>query len=379
MKKVFMYVNFTTYDMTIGISKKIRSEIDTLRIMGYEVWYCGYIKKGVAIFDPNDKIYVQKQYHISNRLYFRLRRFFLIHISSQFLKQEKFDIGYLRWCAFDPPYLKMLKRMKNKGGATILMESLGYFPGIVMHGLNGRYEKFWTVLNQKIAGRYIDLVLTEGNFDSMWGKPAIEFGMGVDVENITKHSYSGKKDEYHFITVANETRYHGYDRLIKSLDRYYMEKASPYIYIHFVGEISQNTKSLVNDKIKDYIVFHGKLSGEALDYVFAASNIAVGPVAQYRVGGKKDTGLKTKEYFARGIPYFYSGHEEEKLKNFKYIYQVPDDDSPIDFREIIRFYQSIDVELASKAMREYALNHYSWSGKYQKVFAYMKEKGMKYE
>lgn len=378
MKKVFMYVNFTTYDMTIGISKKIRSEIDTLRKMGYEVWYCGYIKMGVAIFNHNDSIYIQKKYRISNRLYMSLRRFFLIHITNQFLNQEKFDIGYLRWCAFDPPYLKMLKRLKNTG-ATILMESLGYFPGVVLHGMNGKYEKFWTVLNQKLAAKYIDLVLTEGKFDSMWGKPAMEFGMGVDVENITKHIYTGKNDEYHFITVANETLYHGYDRLIKSLDRYYMENNFPYIFIHFVGEISENTKALVSDKIKNYIIFHGKLSGEALDSVFAAANIAVGPVAQYRVGGKKDTGLKTKEYFARGIPYFYSGNEEEKLKDFKYIYQVPDDHSLLDFKEIINFYQSIDTDAAAKMMREYALNNYSWNVKFQKVFAYMKEKGLKYE
>jgi len=30
-------------------------------------------------------------------------------------------------------------------------------------------------------------------------------------------------------------------------------------------------------------------------------------------------------------------------------------------------------------MREYALNNYSWNVKFQKVFAYMKEKGLKYE
>ena len=60
--------------------------------------------------------------------------------------------------------------------------------------------------------------------------------MGVDVENITKHIYTGKNDEYHFITVANETLYHGYDRLIKSLDRYYMENNFPYIFIHFVNK-----------------------------------------------------------------------------------------------------------------------------------------------
>lgn len=368
MKKFFLFVNYTPYDKSIGITKKIFSEIRSLRNMQYEVFYSAYTKTGVAIYDNNDQIIIKHDYLLPN-LEKKLRRFYLIALCNRYLKGETFDYCLLRWDAFDQLYLTMLKRMK-RGGATILMETLSYFPGMKFaKSLGGYYLKYYTDKNSSIASRYIDLALTEGKLEDVWGVPAVEFGMGVDTQEIIPHVYVGEKDEYHIISVANETGYHGYDRLLNSLEAYYKSNGKKKIFIHLVGVMFDTTIELSkNELISEYVILCGKKTGKELDDIYSKCNIAAGPLAQFRAGGKKDTGLKTKEYFARGIPYFYAGVEDEELENFPYIYQISDDESLIDFDEIISFYETIkDKEIVS-SMRNYALQQYSWEKKFLKVF-----------
>ena len=61
MKKLFFYGNIHVDDLSIGITKKVFSQIDTLKNLGFEVYYTGYLKNGVAIFNSNDEL-VKKKY-----------------------------------------------------------------------------------------------------------------------------------------------------------------------------------------------------------------------------------------------------------------------------------------------------------------------------
>ena len=62
MKVIFFYTNFRTYDFTLGITRKVYSEIDAFRKKGYRVFYSGYLVDGVAIFDNENNIMVKKFY-----------------------------------------------------------------------------------------------------------------------------------------------------------------------------------------------------------------------------------------------------------------------------------------------------------------------------
>ncbi len=368
-KKIFLYVNYSPEDKSKGITKKIFSEIKSLRKMGLKVFYCAYFSDGVAIFNNQDKIILEKKYKIKEEKIRKvIRRFLLINLSTDFLKMNKFDFYLLRWCAFDESYLRLLREMKKRGG-KVMLESLGYFPGMHSKGFKSKYILLCTKFNKKRASKYIDLILSEGKFETIFGVKAIEFGMGVDIETIKPHNYKGFNDEYNLLSVANETIYHGYDRLIKSLSNYYKNGGSKKIYLHLVGVVSASTKKLVcSINVSEYVFFYGKQYGKALELIYNKCNIGIGPLGQHRIGGKKDTGLKTKEYFAKGLPYFYSGDESANLKDFPYIYQVSSDENLIDLNEICNFYVNIRDENIVNNMREYAIKNYSWINKFKIVF-----------
>lgn len=63
---IFFYANFRTYDFTLGITRKVFSEIASFRKIGYKVYYSGYLKDGVAIFDNESNIVLKKKYPFKN-------------------------------------------------------------------------------------------------------------------------------------------------------------------------------------------------------------------------------------------------------------------------------------------------------------------------
>lgn len=359
-----MFANYTPSDKSIGITKKITSEIKTLRSFGYEVFYTAYEKEGVVIYDNNDYIVFRRKFPFkSKKLNQIIRYFWLEYVSKKYLeKNNSFTIGYIR---LGPPnfiFFKILDLLKN-GGAKIIVESLAYFPGIKYSSIKGKYIQFMHKINHKKFKKYLEYFLIEGNFKEMYDVPCYSMNMGVEVETIKPHTYYGNKDELNLISVANENTYHAYDRIIKSVYNYINNGGKIKVYIHFVGTISEKTRMLIKQlNLEKYIILYGKKSGKELDDIYNLCNVGLGPFGQHRVGGKKDTGLKTKEYFAKGLPYIFSGEEPTVPDNYRYIYHFSSNESLIDFDKVWFFYQTyVNDKDVVKNMRNFALNNYSWN------------------
>ncbi|WP_418667977.1 hypothetical protein [Allofournierella sp.] len=373
-KKILMVVNYEKNDRSVGITKKIEGEIQTLRAMGARVVYSAYESNGVCIWNEYDELLWHRPWSIKNSYYIKkFRRFELIKTINDFLKlkKETFDIGYLRYLGFDGSFIKILKKMKQQK-MVILLESLSWVPGTKIWGrsLGWAYIGIFTILNGKKAGKYLDLVLEEGSYETMFGCKAIPFGNGVVVDNYEKHRYLGQSNALNLISVANETVYHGYDRLIYSIYCYYKNPRDYSVKLYLVGEISDKTKDLVKKlKLENQVVLCGKNHGEELDNIYKKCNMAVGPLGQHRVGGKKDTGLKTKEYFARGIPYFYAGEERLIPPNYPFVMEVPSDESSIDFEQVFCFWKQVEkIQNHAEQMRKFAKENYSWKKIMKDVF-----------
>lgn len=361
VKKIFMFANYTPSDDSIGITKKIRSEIYTLRKMGMEVWYTGYESNAVSIFDNNDVVIVRKPYPFPITLFkSKIRYSWLEKTALKYLKQNSdFDLGYFRLGPPNGLLFKMFDILK-RNGAKIIAESLAYFPGIKYSSLGGKYIMYCFDRNGHKFKDYLSYFLCEGNFNEMFDVPAFTMNMGVDVEHIKPHHYRGREDELNLISVANENVYHAYDRIIESIHAY---KGDKKVKVHLVGTISDSTKALINKYgLEEKIVLYGKRRGKELDDIYDKCNVGLGPFGQHRVGGKKDTGLKTKEYFAKGLPYIFSGEEPTVPCDYPYICQFPSDESPIDFEKVWAFYQSYSNNpTVVSYMREFASNNYSWN------------------
>ena len=366
-KKVFMVVNYSPTDRSIGVTKKISGVINALRRKSMEVYYTAYGNTGIEIYNNNDEKIMEYSYSTNlSSLQKVFRRFDLLKAARQYVakREEAIDLLFIRWLGFDIPYLRLLKTVKRKKNAFVMVDMHSYFDGIKFSSIKGRYMVSSTKLFSSYAVRYIDTMLTEGNVEQLFGKRTIHAAIGIETDYLREHHYSGRKDEINMISVANELPYHGYDRLLRSMAEYYSNgsKEKLRINLHLVGVLSEETKRYIEEsQLAPYVMQYGKLAGEQLFDIYDKANMAVGPLGQHRVGGKKGTGLKTKEYIGIGIPYFYSGEDVSIPENFPYALRVPSDERMIDFDEIIAFYQSYCcVPDVSDNMRNYARKNFSW-------------------
>lgn len=358
MKKVFMCVNYPSFNSAIGISKKICSQIDAFQTIGYDVTYSAYLEDGVAIFE-NGEIVLKENYprFFSKNIINKIKYFYLMNICSRYLKEKKFDLGFIRWSAIDFSFLRVIKPMKINCG-MVIMDCHGYFPNYNPRSVTGKYIKKQTIKHSAELNGLVDLVLTETKQTSIFGIQAMPMDTGIDVDKYEPHKYVGNKKEIHMISVANEQDYHGYDRIIRGV----ADSNNVNVFLHLVGKMSENTSKLVSElNMENRIFLHGYQTGSALNEIYTKCNIGVGPLAPHRIGGKEGTGIKTKEYFALGLPYFYAGRELLVPDDYPYVYKVPADDSPINIDEIIEFYNRIkyDKNMVGN-MRNFARENYSW-------------------
>lgn len=359
MKRLFMCVNYPLNNPSIGLSKKIKMQIEAFESLGYDVFYSAYIENGVAIFHKNEILL--KQNYKSQTLNNLLRRFQLMHLCKRFIKTQRFKLGFLRWDAVDKTFLDIVKLL-DKNCDKVLMDCHGYFKGYNIPGLKGYYTKYMTILNSNKLSKYIDFCLTESKNNQVFNIPAMCIDTGITIDNYKLHQYMGDKNELNMISVATETIYHGYDRIIQGLYEF-KKNHKEKVYLHFVGKVSDKTKKLIYQlNLENYIFLYGYQNGKNLEKIYTMCNIGIGPLAPHRVGGKEGTGIKTKEYFAIGLPYFFAGQELLVPENYQYIMKIESSDSPIDIQKIFEFYNTIKNDSnMQKNMRDFARKHYSWT------------------
>lgn len=373
--KLFMCVNYPKYNPAIGISKKICAQIETFQKMGYEVTYSAYTENSIEIYKGNEKV-LEKKFpkFMPSQLYGTIRSGELMKTCVQYLKKSEvnYDLGFIRWHAVDNHFLMVVKQLDSKCN-KVLMDCHGYHLNYQGKTLKGKYIKYFTNRNAHKLPQYIDQCLVEFKGDSVFGIPALSIDTGIDVDKYQPHRYIGDLDAVEMVSVANETSYHGYDRIIRGLAEY---KGNRDVHLHLVGKMSDKTVQLVSELgVSDKVFLHGYQTGKALDDVYAKSNIGVGPLAPHRIGGKQGTGIKTKEYFAIGLPYFYAGQELLVPLDYPYVLRFDADDSPIDVSAVIKFHDKLkDDHNIQDNMRAFARENYSWLKIFSKAIEQMESR-----
>ena len=353
-----MCVNYPQFNMAIGISKKINMQIETLKSLGFDVYYSEYLEDGIAIC--HDGEIIEKKIYKNKKLNGFLRRFRLLYECNHFLIGKHFNLGFIRWDPVDSLFLKVLYNL-NRSCDKVIMDFHGYFPNYSGRGLKGKYTKITTNLNGHKMASYIDYGIVELKNTEVFGIRTLPTDTSIDVDNYQPHRYIGNSNELNLISVSNETAYHGYDRIIRGIYEYKKNDNSRTVKLHLVGKMTEKTKGLIDKyNLNNEVILYGYQSGNELQKIYEKCNIAVGPLAPHRVGGKQGTGIKTKEYFAVGIPYFYAGNELLVPDDYKYVLKLKANDSAIDINEIIDFYDSIkeDSKIVDE-MRNFARNNYS--------------------
>ena len=294
-------------------------------------------------------------------------------LCTQYLIGKHFTVGFVRWDSVDKAFLKMLSMMRNACD-KVLMDFHGYFEGVKASNVKGLYTVYTTRWNGGKLKKYVDYGLTESKSKSLFGIDVMSIDTGIDVSKYRPHVYKGSKDVISMISVANERSYHGYDRIIRGLGDYYKTNDKIKVDLHLVGVMSEGTIKLVEKYgVKDHVYLHGYQTGEELERIYSQCNIGVGPLAPHRVGGKEGTGIKTKEYFAIGLPYFYAGNELLVPKDYPYVLKFDADETPINIKKITEFYNDVKVNKSnvSEQMRDFAREHFSWEKMLGQAFEHL--------
>jgi len=204
-------------------------------------------------------------------------------------------------------------------------------------------------------------------------KPHITIGNGFNVDSVPVRRpipFTGR--ELHLLCVANVSRWHGLDRLLRGLGSY---RGPTRITLHIAGDGSElsSLKKIIDELgISGQVIFHGFTTGKDLDDLFNTCHIAVGSLGLHRIALTEASILKAREYCARGIPYIIACADPDFPADFPYVHRISADESPVHIESIIEFAQSVyqDTDHPQK-MRAYAVGHLDWSVKMKILKAFL--------
>ena len=175
---------------------------------------------------------------------------------------------------------------------------------------------------------------------------------------------------------------HGYDRMIAGMRKYYENEQKPRnVYFHVVGtgEYLDSYKKLAaeSEALKDRVIFYGRKTGKELDEIYAGCNMAVAHLATHRIGLYQMSSLKSREYVARGIPMVSSSMLDTcNADTEKYFLFVPEDETPVDIREIVQFYDTVYAEEnVHEKIRSTFYGLCDWDHTFAPIREYLSEEG----
>lgn len=135
-----------------------------------------------------------------------------------------------------------------------------------------------------------------------------------------------------------------------------------------VGKMTKKTMNLIKKyNMSEYIKYLGIKCGEELDNIFDYADIGIGILAPYRRNSSLGTGLKTKEYMARGLPIVYAGKSISIKGECNFIYSLPNNNSIIDINSIIDFYNNIYTITDMHYQIRNLVSNLTWENQFEKM------------
>ncbi len=299
------------------------------------------------------------------------------------------DFYYIRCMVGDWHFTHFLKTLrKNNKKAKILLE-FPDFPATYFMTVSLLYRLIYLpdlikdLISHRQYRKYVDRVTMLDTRKEVYGIPVIRFMNGVNIDQVKKKKPSDV-DRIKLIAVAAMKPFHGYERIIEGLHRYYLNGGDRQIELNLVGgddtpmtEISKYKELVDKYGLHDKVIFHGVKEGEELDTVYDECNIAIGSLAMFRFGYfDQVSSLKTREYLAKGLPLIAGNPIDVIEEGFPYFLKYSNDDSAIDIDRLVEFYDSIYKDVPEQTVidtiRRYAEEHCDTTATMKDVIDFIK-------
>jgi hypothetical protein len=271
---------------------------------------------------------------------------------DKFLPDKFFtaDFYYFRFFGANFTFISLLKKIKKNKKTKIIIEIPTYPYDFDIKKFSGliKFTFLLDKLLRKKIKKYVDRIITTSFEKYIFEVPTLHFSNGIDCSSIPVNNPSlHREDEINLIAVAKFSYHHAYERLIIGLSEYYKRKnkiSTPGVFLHLVGaggELGLYKKLVESFKLEKYIFFYGLLSGDALSNVFNKCDIGISGLGLHRIQLHRIDDLKSREYLARGLPLITSAKMDFLPKEFEYCFSVPEDETPINIEDIVKFYQML--------------------------------------
>lgn len=372
-----LYITMASIDETSGVFKKIRAQAEAMKDLGSDCSVLFINDSGASVLydlkdytaldlnNVNDFEQITSMIGVCDYVYVRfelLRHTFYRKLVKFCSKQPAILIVEIPTY---PPYQESLARVREKIKSKQVFGAIKTLLGTCIV-ITDMYRLVY----------YSDIMCMIADDKKFFNRKTVRIENGVDLNRNAYIEYK-HHDCLNVIAVSNFAVWNGYDRAINGLKNYVSKYGQGKIHIYFVGEVSK-AKDLIELTerldLNDDISFLGALSGKELDEAYSLADIGLGALGNHRRKVFANSSLKAKEYATRGLLMIMSDAEglDKEIKDCTYI--VHSDESPIEFNEIIQWYQSIsDPQKTKLEIRNYAMKNYSWHSQIEKILSFMNE------
>ena len=360
----------------IGVANKVENLVKVLESKNIEVVKLFFQGESLIMSDKKLEVAVSASKLLKSKLENRK----VIYDEAYNILREKRNkcrVVMFRHIGFDPILVKNIKKIKKMGVKVIVeIPTYPYSREFLSGPLTSKFKLVIDVIWRLNIRKYVDFIvapITEK--EKLFGIPIIRTGNGIRTSIIPIKKCSLQNNILYLLGVANVSRWHGYDRVIKGLKNYTGNKK---VVFHVVGEGKEKPKLIKLVKklnLEDKVIFHGTKTGKELDKLFDMAHIAIGDIGSHRKGLKETMALKHREYAARGIPFVLSTYDPDFPPELDFVKYIPPNDEPVNIDSIVKWYQDLIEKNPniSMKMRKYAEENLTWEVKLKPVVEKIKE------
>ena len=302
-------------------------------------------------------------------LYSKIGMHFLFFRKLMNVDFNKYDYIYLRDPFLLSQFAYLLFLFKAKRSKVKVILEIPTFP--YSKELIGFYEIFVYII-QLMSIPFLRFLISKivysGNStEKIYGVPAVQLSNIGNIHNIPLVNSKSQTDRLVLISVSGCMLYHGIDRIIVGLHKYYSGHVRVRIEFIVIGSgpcINSYIQMVDNYSLQDFVYFIPPTFGEELDMQFNRAHIGISALAMHRIGLVQGSPIKTAEYAYRGLPIILS-YRDSAFNGKEFCYVAPSDESSIDLNEVINWYYSLDSQ--PDDLRTFVVDNISWASQFKTI------------
>lgn len=362
MKMVYLFNHFEVLENEhIGIRKKMYMQMKAFQDLGYDPTYIVADEAKVLIHDiANNNIEIF-YFAAINSLYDFIR---------QKIKNINPEFIYMRYRIIYTPALYELYSNLCKENNKVICEFYTY-----PYDTEFSDDNLDMLIDRIYSSQLHTFIKSSTNYNAyneIMGIPSTGIINGVNVSTLPLAKLPiNKHNDFNMIAVATMHPWHGYDRIIEGIHKYYQDDGKKLLKLHLVGdgqEISKYKELVKKYQIEKNVVFHGMITNKkTLDNLYDGMDLAIGSVGMHRLSLQIVSPIKSAEYCSRGIPFVINYEDISFEKKSSFYYKATMDDSPIGINDLINFANNHRTLEMAEQMRQFAIDELSWHGQIKKV------------